>query len=102
MWHLSGRDHIIKQYQDYGDFATIADAAACILELEGDPLGPVLFSFIADLLEMRQNPLTIPMPHSSPICIAERRSVFTGWIERCSNSILLHFAARSCPKVFAM
>lgn len=53
MWKLRGRDNKIKQWSEYGEFQNIADAAARILELEGDPNGALFFRVYVD-----PNPLT--------------------------------------------
>jgi hypothetical protein len=53
MWKLRGRDNKIKQWSEYGEFHNIADAAARILELEGDPNGALFLRAYVD-----PNPIT--------------------------------------------
>jgi len=48
MWKLRGRDNTIKRWSEYGEFPNIADAAARILELEGDPNGSLFLRIYVD------------------------------------------------------
>jgi hypothetical protein len=50
---LRGRDNKIKQWSEYRDFQSIADAAQRILELEADPNGALFLRVYVD-----PNPLT--------------------------------------------
>ena len=50
MWKLSSRDNKIKQWAELGECQSISDAAARILELEGDRNGALFFRVYVDPL----------------------------------------------------
>jgi hypothetical protein len=50
MWKLSSRDNKIKQWAEHSECQSISDAAARILELEGDGNGSMFFRVYVDPL----------------------------------------------------
>jgi hypothetical protein len=53
MWKLSARDNKLKQWAELGEFASIADDARRVLELEGDPLSALFFRVYDDPVAAR-------------------------------------------------